>query len=176
VLRATQLYEETRRLASTDPLTGLFNRRHFLGQLEDTLRRSRRYRETFALALLDLDGLKAINDRLGHGAGDRALESVGQALREWVRDTDAVARIGGDEFAALLLQVDGPGATTIIERLRDSVRGRELHQGDEVLRLSVSAGVALYPEHGGDAEALLARADAALYAAKNLGRDRVVVS
>lgn len=176
VLRAAQLYEETRRLASTDPLTGLNNRRHFMGQLEDTLRRARRYRETFVVALLDLDGLKSINDRLGHGAGDRALESVGQALRDWVRDTDAVARIGGDEFAALLLQVDGPAATTIIERLRDLVRQRELHEGDEVLRLSVSAGVALYPAHGGDSEALLARADAALYAAKKLGRDRVVVS
>jgi len=176
VLRSAQLYEEAHRLAITDPLTGLFNRRHFLTQLEETLKRARRYRQTFAVALLDLDGLKAINDRLGHGAGDRALESVGQALREWVRDTDVIARIGGDEFAALLLQVDGPAAAVTIERLRDTVRDRALREGDELLHLTLSGGVALYPAHGGDSEALLARADAALYAAKNLGRDRVVIS
>jgi diguanylate cyclase (GGDEF)-like protein len=176
VLRSAQLYEETRRLAITDPLTGLYNRRHFLGHLEETLRRARRYRENFAVALLDVDGLKAINDRLGHGAGDRALESVGQALREWVRDTDMVARVGGDEFAALLLQVDGPHAAVTIERLRDSVRQKTLREGDESLQLTVSGGLALYPAHGGDSEALLARADAALYAAKNLGRDRIVIS
>jgi len=106
VLRAAQLSEETRRLAVTDPLTGLHNRRYFMGQLEEALRRARRYRESFAVVLLDVDRFKAVNDRHGHAAGDRVLKSVGAALGEWVRETDQVARIGGDEFAALLIQAD----------------------------------------------------------------------
>jgi diguanylate cyclase (GGDEF)-like protein len=176
VLRSAQLYEEMRRLAATDALTGLWNRRHFLQQLEDTLKRARRYREAFALVLLDVDHFKAVNDGHGHSAGDRVLQAVAGAMREWVRDTDTVARIGGDEFAALLLQTDGERARPVVERLRDAVQALCVHQGDAAIPLAVSAGVAFYPAHGADPEALLSRADGALYEAKRLGRNRVALA
>jgi len=176
VLRSAQLYEEMRRLATTDALTGLDNRRRFLQQLEETLKRARRYREAFAVVLLDVDHFKSVNDRHGHRAGDRVLQAVAEAMREWVRDTDAVARIGGDEFAALLLQMDAAHAAPVVERLRDAVQALCVHEGDSTLELAVSAGIAAYPAHGGDAEALLSRADGALYEAKRLGRNRVALA
>ncbi len=177
VLRAAQLHEETRRLAITDPLTGLFNRRHFIGQLEEHLRRARRYHHSLAVVFLDLDNFKLLNDRHGHNAGDRALQAVAGILREWVRDTDEVARLGGDEFAALLLQIDGGDARAVIDRIRIEVEGLTLvGPAGEGVTTTVSAGIAFFPEDGGEAELLLARADAALYEAKGRGRNRVVVS
>lgn len=173
VLRSAQLYEEMRRLATTDGLTGLDNRRRFVQQLEETLKRARRYREAFAVVLVDVDHFKAVNDRHGHRAGDRVLQAVAGAMREWVRDTDAVARIGGDEFAALLLLMDAEQATPVVERLRCAVQALLVHEGGAVLALAISAGIAAYPAHGADAEALLSRADGALYEAKRLGRNRV---
>jgi len=173
VLRSAQLYEEMRRLATTDALTGLDNRRRFVQLLEDTLRRARRYREAFAVVLLDVDHFKSVNDRHGHRAGDRVLEAVAAAMREWVRDTDSVARIGGDEFAALLLQMDAERAAPVVERLRDAIHSLTLREGDATIELAVSAGIATYPAHGADVEALLSRADGALYEAKRLGRNRV---
>jgi diguanylate cyclase (GGDEF)-like protein len=176
VLRAAQLYEETRRLAVTDALTGLKNRRHFVAQLEETLRRARRYHESFAVVLLDVDRFKAVNDRYGHAAGDRVLQGVAAVMRDFVRGTDELARIGGDEFAALLLQADPERALQVIERLREGVAALELRAGDEKICVTLSAGIALYPASGADAEALLSRADAALYEAKRQGRDRVVLA
>lgn len=176
VLRSAQLYEEMRRLATTDALTGLDNRRRFVQQLEETLKRARRYREAFAVVLLDVDHFKAVNDRHGHRAGDRVLEAVAGAMRDWVRDTDSVARIGGDEFAALLLQMDAEHATPVVERLRDAVQALSVHEGDATIELAVSAGIAAYPAHGADSEALLSRADGALYEAKRLGRNRVALA
>jgi diguanylate cyclase (GGDEF)-like protein len=176
VLRSAQLYEEMRRLATTDPLTGLHNRRRFVQLLEETLRRARRYREAFAVVLLDVDHFRAVNDRHGQGAGDRVLETVAGAMRDWVRDTDSVARIGGDEFAALLLQMNAEQAAPVVERLRAAIEGLTLRLGDATIGLAVSAGIAGYPAHGADAEALLSRADAALHEAKRQGRNRVALA
>jgi diguanylate cyclase (GGDEF)-like protein len=177
VLRAAQLHEETRRLAITDPLTGLYNRRHFIAQLDDHLRRARRYRETLAVVFLDLDDFKTLNDRFGHNPGDRALQAVAAAMRAWVRDTDEVARLGGDEFAALLLQAEGESAWQVVERLRRTVGEIVLTDREGVrIPMTISAGVAMFPTNGVDAESLLQRADNALYAAKRQGKDRVVLS
>ena len=176
VLRAAQLQEETRRLAITDPLTGLFNRRHFVRELDEHLRRVRRYGGSLAVVALDLDGLKPLNDRHGHAAGDRALVAVATAMRDWVRETDFVARIGGDEFAALLLQVEGGEAEPVVDRLRRTVESLSLRLPASDDRLTISAGVALAPRDGSDSQTLMLRADAALYAAKRAGRNRVVVA
>jgi diguanylate cyclase (GGDEF)-like protein len=176
VIRSAQLQAETRRLAITDHLTGLYNRRHFVGQLEEHLRRARRYHETMGIAFLDIDNFKALNDRHGHSAGDRALQAVAGAMREWVRETDELARLGGDEFAALLLQADAAAARLVLERIRASVgelRLEDLH--GQPVTLTLSAGLALFPEDGGDAEWLCGRADAALYEAKRRGRNRVIL-
>lgn len=176
VLRAAQLQQETRRLAVTDPLTGLFNRRHFVSELEENLRRVRRYGGRLAVVALDLDSLKPLNDRHGHAAGDRALVAVATVMRDWVRDTDFVARIGGDEFAALLLEVDGPEAQQVVDRLRRTVQVLPLRLPASDDGLTISAGVALAPRDGSDSQSLLLKADAALYEAKREGRNRVVVT
>ncbi len=172
VLGASQLRDELRRLAITDALTGLFNRRHFMMELGDHLRRARRYRGRLALAVLDLDGFKPLNDRHGHPAGDRALQALAEVMRGSLRDTDVLARLGGDEFAALLLEADAPTAVQVVERLRRSVQETFL----EDARVTVSGGLALFPEHGVDADVLLALADRAMYAAKRSGRNRVVLA
>jgi diguanylate cyclase (GGDEF)-like protein len=177
VLRTAQLHEETRRLSVTDHLTGLFNRRHFVAALEEHLRRARRYMHTAAVAFVDIDEFKPLNDRHGHNAGDRALQAVAAIMREWTRETDIVARLGGDEFAALLLQVDRTSAQAVIERIRASVAELLLAGPEgEPIPMTLSAGIAFFPDDGGEAEWLLGRADAALYEAKRRGRNRVLLA
>ena len=176
VLRAAQLQEETRRLALTDSLTGLYNRRHFVHELDEHVRRVQRYGGRLAAVVLDLDGLKPLNDRHGHAAGDLALVTLAGLMREWVRDTDMVARIGGDEFGAMLLEADAKEARDVVERLRRNVEQAALRPPLDQQRLTLSAGVALFPDDGLDSGTLLQRADAALYEAKRLGRNRVVLA
>jgi diguanylate cyclase (GGDEF)-like protein len=178
VLRTAQLHAEARHLAATDPLTGLYNRRHFIGQLEDQLRRVQRYPEALAVVLLDVDNLKPLNDSYGHPAGDQALLAVARAMQEWVRGSDQVARLGGDEFAALLLRSDAVQALQVVERLRQVVEHLVLEApgGVATVRLTFSAGIALCPADGVSTQALLSRADVALYAAKRAGKNQVVVA
>jgi len=178
VIQATRWFLETARLANTDPLTGLANRRRFLEELRLALRRAERYRESFAVVLFDLDRFKSVNDTHGHEAGDRLLVAVAQELSAGLRETDFVARLGGEEFGALLPRSGATDARDVAERLRQRVGALRVAGGDErgtILRTTLSAGVAAYPEHGGDERELLRGADRALYRAKDEGRDRVLV-
>jgi diguanylate cyclase (GGDEF)-like protein len=176
VIQATRWFLETARLANTDPLTGLANRRRFGEDLAAALRRAERYGEGLGLAIFDLDRFKSVNDGHGHEVGDRLLVEVARLFGEGLRDTDRVARLGGEEFGAILSHVGVEEAREVTERMRRSVAALRLplETGDE-LRATISAGVAVYPLHGADDRALMRRADAALYDAKKGGRDRVVV-
>lgn len=177
VLRSAELQEETRRLAITDPLTGLHNRRYFVDRLEEQLSRAERYGDKLGLLLLDSDHLKAVNDRHGHHAGDRVLQRIALALCGILRDSDEVARIGGDEFAVLLLQADEPLAIGIASRLREKLREAPLaSEGGEAIEISCSAGIALFPGDAADSETLLKAADLALYNAKARGRNQTCLS
>ncbi|MFO7586484.1 MAG: sensor domain-containing diguanylate cyclase, partial [Gemmatimonadota bacterium] len=177
VIRSAQLLDETRRLAITDPLTGLHNRRHFTRKLEENVRRSERYGERLALVLLDLDYFKNVNDRFGHQVGDRALQLLAGALRDAVRESDQTARIGGEEFALVLLRCEHELALSIAERVRERIRGLALEELPEVdMELSASVGVAFFPDDGGDPKSLMRAADEALYRAKRMGRDQVVLA
>lgn len=165
-----RLVAELDRLARTDSLTALPNRRVLEERLEDELHRSARSRRSFALAIVDLDHFKAINDGHGHPAGDEALQSFAAVLRAHARQADFVARFAGDEFAVILIDVDPLKAKAILERMLHAVRDIRLRSG---LRLSASVGVTLsYPVDS--AETIIERADAALYQAKQAGRDRAV--
>lgn len=158
-------------LARTDVVTSLPNRRVFEERLQEELHRSARSRRAFALAILDLDHFKAINDRYGHPAGDEALRTFAGVLRTQARHADFVARFAGDEFATILVDVDPPKARAIIERMLEAVCAIRLEHGPS---LSASAGVALsYPVDTSDS--LIERADAALYDAKQAGRNRAVL-
>ncbi|HSM07996.1 MAG TPA: sensor domain-containing diguanylate cyclase [Gemmatimonadota bacterium] len=177
VIRGGQLLDETRRLAITDGLTGLHNRRHFMRQLDEAVRRAGRYQETMALIMLDLDLFKDVNDRFGHQVGDRVLELLATALRDSVRESDQAARLGGEEFALLLLRCDRDLAIAIADRVRERIRHLALEGIPESdIDLSASVGIAFFPEDGQDPKTLMRAADDALYAAKRSGRDRVVLA
>jgi len=177
VIRGGQLLEETRRLAITDGLTGLHNRRHFIRQLGENVVRATRYQETIALIMLDLDYFKTVNDRYGHHVGDRVLELLAVALKDSVRDSDRAARLGGEEFALLLLRCDRSLAMAIADRVRDRIRHLNVEGiPDSELNLSASVGIAFFPEDGQDPKQLMKAADDALYSAKRSGRDRVVLA
>jgi diguanylate cyclase (GGDEF)-like protein len=166
---------ETLRVQSVrDPLTGLFNRRYMEESLERELRRSARHRRSLGVLLLDLDHFKTFNDTFGHGAGDILLRELGHFLQGNVRGEDISCRYGGEEFALIL--PDAPLDSTLqrAEQLREQVRQLQVtHHGRALGAVSVSIGVAVYPQHGGSAEELLAAADRALYQAKAGGRNRV---
>ncbi len=150
-----------RQLAVSDSLTDLANYRRLMTVLSEEIRRSQRTKRPFALLILDLDGLKRINDGHGHLAGNRALCRVADVLRSTVRTTDTVARFGGDEFACLLPEATDAGAEHLAKRL-----GERLASDPERPRLSVSMGWAVYPRDGESAEPLLKTADQAMYAVK----------
>lgn len=169
---------ELERLAVTDPLTGLSNRRQLIARCEEEFARFRRLGEgtarcRFSLVMLDIDHFKRINDAYGHGVGDRVLKAVADCLRRSVRRYDIVGRYGGEEFVAVLPGADGAQATAMAERLVRAVREAAARERGRPDGVTVSAGVAtVMPEDAGF-EAVLVRADEGLYAAKRLGRDRV---
>ncbi len=156
-------FAEMRFLADHDPLTRLLNRRSFNHQLALETSRAARYQRPFALVMGDVNGFKALNDKLGHLAGDRALEAISRLLQEGRREVDGVFRIGGDEFALILPEVGEEEARSVITRITQSIRD----SGDEPLAgITASFGVAVCPEHGSDPESLFRAADLAMYAAK----------
>jgi len=161
--------DEIRHRATHDGLTGLTNYREFFDCLERETRRAGRTGQTFAVLLLDLDGLKSINDRLGHLAGNRALKCLAQVIKEHCRATETAARFGGDEFAILLLDADVERAGHVAERIRNCLRLQ-----NEKPPLSVSIGLAVYPRDGSTASDLLEAADKRLYEDKKSRQSREV--
>ena len=168
--RLADLLDGAERLARTDPLTGLPNRRAFLERLTDELARSKRSGGAICVAYLDIDNFKRLNDRDGHADGDQFLKDVGHAIRDTVRSTDVAARLGGDEFAVLLID-SKPGTTEqLAHRLLQRLRTLgDRHPG---LGLGASIGMALFDKPPERAEEILQRADAAMYQAKSAGKHR----
>ena len=162
-------------LAHTDELTGIHNRRRFVQRAEEELERARRYGLPVALLMMDLDHFKAINDRWGHAAGDEVLRSFANTARTVMRQSDVFGRIGGEEFAALLPHTTLAGAGIIGERLLEQVRQQPARWSAATLPYTASVGVSVATE-GSTVQALMGAADAALYRAKALGRDRLVVA
>ena len=171
-----KLQEKLQHQAITDELTGIYNRRHFMFRAEEEVQRMRRYGGTGSLLVLDLDGFKQVNDVFGHPVGDTVLQSVTEICLQTLRCNDLFGRIGGEEFAILLMETDDERAKQVAERVRENIESAVLFlQGDQALTLSVSIGVAIYNSPDDTLVQLISRADNALYAAKNAGRNRVVV-
>ena len=173
-LLGTDLATRLRQLAVTDSLTCLNNRRGFMLGAERMLSQARRRSEPLSLVIADLDFFKRINDRFGHGVGDRALAHFGATLASGLREEDLAGRIGGEEFA-FLLRGDVGDAQRAIARLRGMMLSEPLRSGDEVVPLTASFGVAEWQQEA-DVEGLLIRADRALYQAKAAGRDTVALA
>jgi diguanylate cyclase (GGDEF)-like protein len=176
-LHNAHLYQETQRLATTDPLTGLSNYRHFHALLNLEVQRAQRMRYSVGMVIMDLDHFKQINDRYGHPAGDRALQQVAVLLRTRLRRTDIIGRIGGEEFAAILPGDSIDEVSIVAEKLRNAVEELPPVQDQDRLvaptQLTLSLGATSLGPDGLDAQVLIACADHALYEAKRNGRNQV---
>jgi len=168
--------KELRQLSTRDRFTGLLNRAVFNEQLEREVAVARREDGHFAVAMIDIDHFKKFNDTFGHAGGDEALRSVATTLRESCRATDVVARYGGEEFALVLPGVMSTRATDLLERIRRVLAVKPIHlpNRSKPVSLTVSVGVALWPDDGQSAAEILQCADQRLYQAKAQGRDRVI--
>ena len=168
-------HEEIYQLATHDTLTELYNRRHFVEMADKEIARAVRHRRPLALCIIDVDLFKPVNDRHGHIAGDEVLRQIADRLRQHVRSEDMAARIGGEEFAVLLQECGAEAASGFAERLREAVATTAFAPGGEPRRITVSIGIAALGFGRDSRSTLMAAADAALYRAKNAGRNRVCV-
>jgi diguanylate cyclase (GGDEF)-like protein len=162
------------RLSTVDVLTGLGNRAYLVAALEREIERSARSRRGFCLLMLDLDGLKPINDRYGHFEGDRVLRGIGEVIRHRVRRIDTAARWGGDEFVVLLPETEPDGAYVLAEKIRSGVVELDIESGSQRIRTSLSIGLVAFPADGRTIDDLMIAADQAMYASKRRGRNRIV--
>ena len=170
-MKNADLNSEVARLAASDGLTGLANRREFTTVLAREVARAARSKEPLSLAVLDVDHFKVVNDTFGHLAGDEVLRVVARAMTTQVREVDLVARYGGEEFAIILPNCSSMDALAVVERVRAAIEA-----AGTTARVTASAGIATLPGDGADEESLMAAADQALYRAKGAGRDRVVLA
>jgi diguanylate cyclase (GGDEF)-like protein len=171
-LKNAQLVEQLQSAASTDPLTGLYNRRAMQDRLAAELSRTQRHQIRTSVAMIDVDRFKLVNDTQGHGVGDRLLAEIGRILRQQCRSLDAVGRMGGDEFLVILPMTTAEEALNFVDRVQRAIARLE-HSHPEFGRPSLSMGIAEAPRHGPGPEQLLSAADAALYRAKRAGRNAV---
>jgi diguanylate cyclase (GGDEF)-like protein len=166
-----------KKISLTDGLTELFNRRYFTQLMNVEVSRSKRNSKSFCLLMIDVDDFKSYNDALGHPAGDEALKFLGWLLKHHARVSDTVCRYGGEEFSIILPETSIPEGRKAAERLRRIVEETEFDRQDVLAarNLTVSVGLACYPDDGTDAQELVQKADGALYQAKKNGKNRVVV-
>ncbi len=167
------LETELRRLATVDPLTEVPNRRAFLETASKEMRRAWRHDQALSFLILDIDRLKSINDRYGHALGDETVRAVSRACRETLRDTDSLGRLGGEEFAVVLPQTSRDSAVDVAERVRKTVAGAAIPIPNGQLHFTVSIGVTEATPDDMAIDAVLGRADRALFVAKGSGQNRV---
>jgi diguanylate cyclase (GGDEF)-like protein len=182
-MTTAELSEEVERMAGTDPLTRIYNRRLFRDWCERELSRSRRGRVPFSLLMMDLDHFKEINDRYGHHGGDAMLVAVVEAMQDSIRGIDVLGRWGGEEFVALLPGANGEAAVMVAQRVRSHIERLVLPAGlgtdagrEETMRMTLSLGVATYRGLDDGLDAMFRRADEALYRAKAAGRNQVLAT
>ena len=174
-IERTAAHQQLETLAITDGLTRAYNHRYFQMRLEDELRRCKRYHLPLSLLVVDADHFKAINDRYGHASGDAVLRDMGTLLRECMRDTEIVARLGGEEFGVILPQTDEIQAHIAAERLRAAVESHDFRSVDgKPIQVTISVGISGFPPNAATRADLMEQADRAMYAAKRSGRNRVV--
>lgn len=175
LLERARLLNQLELLAITDGLTGLYNYRYFQNRLQDEIRRAKRYKTSFAVLLIDLDNFKRVNDRFGHMEGDHVLIRLAELIRQTLRETEIIARYGGDEFVVLMTGTPFQAAKVAAERVRHIIEEKEIPgiDSENVHKMTVSIGIAGFPESSEDPAMIVEMADQALEKAKNSGRNRV---
>lgn len=168
--------EESERRAIMDQLTGAFNRRYFETRLEEELNLAKRFRNSMCLIMLDIDFFKKVNDTYGHQAGDAVLQEVVVAAKSCLSSADFLCRYGGEEFAVILSETKISEAIDIAERIRKAVEEHTFYSGETLINITISLGIAEYPEHAILKEAIIAKADGALYTAKRSGRNNTKIA
>ena len=174
VIQSKRLAETLRESAMRDGLTGLYNRRYLEESTTSIEALARRRSTTLGLLMCDIDHFKKVNDEHGHGAGDMVIKAVAAAVAAEMRSSDVAVRYGGEELLAILHDAAGDGARLVAERVRRAVLGLECVAGGDVIKVTMSVGVAVFPDDGGSLWACIKKADAALYEAKAAGRNRVM--
>jgi len=172
-IEKVNLHEGIVKMASTDGLTGLNNHRAFQERLEEEIERAKRFGTKVALLMIDIDHFKAFNDAYGHVCGDEALKRIACTLTDNIRTVDFAARYGGEEFAIILPEIPLEGAMVVAERIRRSVERQTLRLNGKEAKITLSIGVASFPDHALNRKDLIDRADKALYLAKRSGRNKV---
>lgn len=167
---------ELERLATTDPLTGVYNRRYFMDFAIKEFLRSQRYGHSFSVMQMDIDHFKKINDTHGHAVGDEVLKSFAATCQEALRESDVLGRVGGEEFSILLPETEKEGAMIVAERIRQSIAALKVNENDHPFHFTVSIGVTNLRQDDSGIEAVLRRGDEALYLAKNGGRNKVFLA
>lgn len=168
--------EESERRAIINQLTGVFNRRYFETKLEDELSLAKRFRTKLSLIIFDIDHFKNVNDTYGHQTGDTVLQEVVEAAKSCLSAADSLCRYGGEEFAAIMTETGIDEAIDIAERMRKAVEEHAFYGGDTLINVTISLGIAEYPEHAIMKEAIIHKADGALYTAKNSGRNNTKIA
>ena len=169
-----KLYRELDKRSRTDGLTGLSRRGPFEERLREEVARARSFRTTFSILMIDIDHFKNLNDTYGHQVGDEVLKTVAQRLKDGIYETDVMARYGGEEFVCLLPRSQAAGLKVKAEQIRQRVANEAFVIGLEAVTVTISLGIAHFPQDGDSPEAVLAAADRALYAAKAAGRNCVI--
>ena len=160
-------------LSETDDMTGLNNIRAFNNLITQEIKKAARYDQPFSLLMIDADNLKDVNDDFGHEAGDRLIKAMAASIQLCLRDSDTLARYGGDEFIAMLSQTDQQNAVEAAERIRKGVENTAFDMDGNQIKSTVSIGISCFPSHADNISGLLRKADQALYISKNAGRNKV---
>ncbi len=172
-IEKVQLHEEVLKIAATDGLTGLYNHRTFQEKLKEELERARRFKHKVALVMFDIDHFKEFNDTYGHLKGDEMLQRVACIMTDNIRTIDFAARYGGEEFALILPEVSYEGALVVAERIREKVEKHRLKINGQSVSVTISGGIAIYPDDATSREELIEKADKALYLSKRTGRNKI---
>jgi diguanylate cyclase (GGDEF)-like protein len=174
-LKKVLLYQTVQQMAIMDGLTNIYVRRHFLERFEEELNRDKNHRLQLSFFMMDVDDFKSYNDNFGHLVGDAVLREVAAILRNNIREIDLLGRFGGEEFVIVFSETSKERAYQVGERIRQIIENYKFKAYDEVLKLTISGGIAGFPEDAGTKIGLIDKADRALYEAKKRGKNNIIL-
>jgi diguanylate cyclase (GGDEF)-like protein len=175
-IKRAYFYKKYQELSITDGLTQVFNRRYFFERFEEEINRSKKFNLIFSFLMIDIDHFKEFNDHFGHLVGDAILREISKVVKDTIRQVDFIGRYGGEELSVVLVETDKVQAGFAAERIRQAIESKRIRIYDEELKITVSIGISEFPFNGKLSQTIVEKADKALYAAKEAGRNRICIS